>query len=241
MTPPGDKTAISLMFSGGVDSTAAAMYLAERYPRVHLLTFANGFGHYGFGRAARRAEELRARYGDRIVYHFRSIRPLVERLSVATVMDDYRTYGSGFVWCLGCKLAMHVASAAYDRAHGITQHTDGSSGDTSEMVEQMLISLSLVHHFYEDHGIAFVPTGYDEPRAEKQARLRAAGFRMGIPIRDRALGVQPSCIPGELYYLPFLLLGRRPVHPERMVAAYILAKRPLMDQLVREGLPGEGR
>jgi hypothetical protein len=235
-----DPAPISLMFSGGVDSTAAAMVLAERHERVHLLTFANGFGHYGFHRTARRVVELQARYGARIVSHFQGIRPLVEALSVSTLMEDYRAFGSGFVWCLGCKLAMHVASASYDRAHGIAQHTDGSSGDTSEMVEQMLISLSLIHHFYEDHGIAFVSTGYDLPRAEKQARLRAAGFRMGIPLRDRALGIQPSCVPGELYYLPFLLLGRRPVHPERAVAAYILAKRPLMDRLVREGLPEEG-
>ncbi|MFH1466640.1 MAG: hypothetical protein ABIO70_19800 [Pseudomonadota bacterium] len=240
MKHPPDSAPISLMFSGGVDSTAAAMVLAERHERVHLLTFANGFGHYGFGRTERRVVELKTRYGARIVSHLRAIRPLVEALSVSTLMDDYRRFGSGFVWCLGCKLAMHVASTQYDLAHGIAQHTDGSSGDTSEMVEQMPAALALIRRFYEDHGIAFGPTGYEVPRAEKQARLRAAGFRMGLPIRDRALGIQPSCIPGELYYLPFLLLGRRPVHPEHEVTAYIQAKRPLMDRLVRAGLPGEG-
>lgn len=228
---------ISLMFSGGVDSTAAAMYLAERYDRVHLLTFSNGYGHYGFKRSERRAAELKQRMGDRIVYNFQSSRRLFETIALDTLAEDYKRFDSGFVWCMGCKLAMHVLSVIYDRRHGIREHTDGSAGDTSEMVEQMLISLSLVSHFYEDHGVAFVPTGYDVPRDEKRAMMKREGFRMGIPIRDRYLGVQPSCLPGELYYMPFLLLGRKPVHKESVVAGYILEKRAVMDRLVRELAP----
>ena len=226
-------TGISLMFSGGVDSTVAALHLAEAHERVHLLTFANGYGHYGFGRARRRADELMARMPGRFVYHFESIRPLFEALALRSLADDYVRFGSGFVWCLGCKLAMHVASARYDRANGLTRHTDGSNADTSEMVEQSLLSLSMVAHFYQDHGIAFGPTDYDLSRDEKRAFLERSGLRMGVPLRDRYLGIQPSCIPGELYYLPYLLLKRPPRHPERVVAGYIRSKRPLMDRLVR--------
>ena len=224
--------AISLMFSGGVDSTVAAMHLAERYEHVHLLTFANGYGHYGFTRPQRRARELDQRCPGRFTYHFESSRPLFDAIAVGSLTEDYRKYGSGFVWCLGCKLAMHAMSAAYDRQHGITQHTDGSSGDTSEMVEQGLLALSMIAHFYEDHGIDFVPTDYDIPRDDKRALLERSGFRLGIPLRDRYLGIQPSCVPGELYYLPFLLLGRPPQHDERMVARFIKDKRPIMDRFV---------
>lgn len=225
------------MFSGGVDSTAAALHLAASYDRVHLLTFGNGYGHYGFSRSERRADELQARFPGRFVYTFQSVRPLFEALCLSTLADDYTRFHSGFVWCLGCKLAMHAASARYDRAHGLTEHTDGSSGDTSEMVEQAVIALSMVSHFYADHGIDFVPTGYDVPRDEKRQLLRDTGLRMGIPLRDRYLGIQPGCIPGELYYLPYLLLRRPPRHPDRLVAEYIHSKRPLMDRLVTEEVP----
>jgi asparagine synthetase B (glutamine-hydrolysing) len=226
---------ISLMFSGGVDSTVAALHLAKTYDRVHLLTYSNGHGHYGFGRAERRADELIARAPGRFVYHFESVRELFRTLTVSSLAEDYARYQSAFIWCMGCKLAMHTASVRYDRAHGISRHTDGSSADTSEMVEQMLISLSLVSHFYQDHGVAFVPTDYDLPRDAKRELLKASGLRMGVPLRDRYLGIQPSCIPGELYYLPYLLLKRPPRHPERMVASYILSRRPVMDRLVRGG------
>lgn len=36
---PAESSEISLMFSGGVDSTATALILAEQYDRVHLLTY----------------------------------------------------------------------------------------------------------------------------------------------------------------------------------------------------------
>lgn len=226
---------ISLMFSGGVDSTVTAMHLARRYDRVHLLTFANGYGHYGFSRPRRRARELSDRFPGRFVYHFESSRPLFEAMAVRTLEEDYRRYGSGFIWCLGCKLAMHAMSASYDLRHRIREHTDGSSGDTSEMVEQSRLSLSMIARFYGDHGIRFAPTDYDVPRDEKRAFLKLSGFRMGLPIRDRYLGIQPSCVPGELYYLPYLLLGRPPVHPERAVARFIREKRPIMDRHVEQG------
>lgn len=231
----GARREISLMFSGGVDSTVAALHLAERYDRIHLLTYANGPGQYGLSRARRRAEELQARFPGRVVYVQRSVRALFERLALRTIEEDYATYRSGFIWCLGCKLAMHVHSAGYARAHGISRHTDGSSAATDEMVEQMPVALAAVRRFYQDHDLDFVPTDYHMARDDKRALLTRAGFRMGIPVRDRYLGIQPSCIPGELYYLPFVLLGRRPDHPEDRVAAYIEAKRPIMDALLAGG------
>jgi signal transduction histidine kinase len=225
---------ISLMFSGGVDSTVAALHLAGSFERVHLLTFSNGYGHYGFQRTRKRAEELMARAPGRFVYHFESVAGLFREIAVASLAEDYARFQSGFIWCMGCKLAMHTASVRYDLAHGLTRHTDGSSADTAEMVEQMLISLSLVSHFYQDNGISFEPTDYDLGRDAKRELLKTSGFRMGIPLRDRYLGIQPSCVAGELYYLPYLLLKRPPRHPERMVAEYITSRRPIMDRLVRE-------
>lgn len=217
---------ISLMFSGGVDSTTAAMVLAERYDRVHLLTWGNGYGHYHLDRTRRRVDELRrvADGADRYVHVIESIQPIFDTL-MGDLAGDFARYGSGFIWCLGCKIAMHTRSILYNLEHGITEMADGSSQSSGEMVEQMLLSIYMVREFYEHYGITYRTPVYTIPREEEIAILKKRGFRMGLRIRDRFLGIQPKCRPGELYYLPFLLLNQPPKHDEEAVAAFIEAKR----------------
>jgi hypothetical protein len=228
---------VSLMFSGGVDSTVAALELAKRYDEVHLVTFESGYGHYRIDRTARRADEIKKIAAARVVHEIIPSRPLFEAVVVNTLAQDLERYQSGFIWCMGCKLAMHALQIAYAREHGIAEAADGSSGETSEMVEQTLISISMLTYLYDDYGIAFRPSGYDVPRAEKIATLRSLGIRMGIPIRDRFLGVQPKCKAGELYYLPYLLFNQPPKHDEHVVASFIRDKTPTVrDYLARRGI-----
>ena len=54
------------------------------------------------------------------------------------------------------------------------------------------------------------PSG-DVHCAEMIAALKRMGFRQGLRIRDRFLGIQPKCRPGELYYMPFLLFDQPPL------------------------------
>jgi len=227
---------VALMFSGGVDSTVAAIRLLDEFSRVHLLTFSNGYGHYGFGRTARRAAELDKRYPGRFVYFTASIRELFERLCLSTIIEDYRKFGSAFMWCMGCKLCMHARSIVYCRTNGIRHMSDGSAADSDEMVEQMLLSVSMIHWMYRDWGVEYFVPVYNLARDEKRRMLKEMGFRMGIPVRDRYLGIQPSCIPGELYYLPYVLFNKTPGHQEETVARYIASKRDVLDAfLVGEG------
>jgi hypothetical protein len=224
------------MFSGGVDSTVAALSLLDRFRNVHLLTYANGHGHYGFERARKRAVELESRYPGRVRYFTCSTSDLFRRVGLTTLHEDYRRYRSGFIWCLGCKLTMHARSIIYCRTNGLRFMSDGSARDSAEMVEQMDVSVGSVRRFYADWGIEFQVPAYDLPRAEKQKMLADLGFRMGIPVRDRYLGIQPSCIPGELYYLPYVLFNRDPGHRDEDVLDYIGRKRPLLDEAIRDAL-----
>ena len=211
---------IALMFSGGVDSTTAAVRLAERYDRVHLLTYDNGYWHTHIDRTRRRVEELRRRVGDRFVHEIASVRDLFE-LVLSDPQAEFQRYGSGFVWCLGCKTAMHTRSILYNLEHGIGELADGSSGSTGEMVEQMPLSLELGTVFDGRHGIAFGNPIYDIPRSQEIEELRKRGFRMGLRIGDRFLGTQPKCRPGLLYYLPYLLLGQAASQAEAKVAEFL--------------------
>lgn len=235
MTPgsaqDGRPREISLMFSGGVDSTTAAMMLAERYDRVHLLTWGNGYGHYRLDRTKKRAAELRRHHGDRFVHTLESIQPLFEEL-MADLVGDFERYRSGFVWCLGCKIAMHTRSVMYNLEHGVTEMADGSSQSTGEMVEQMLLSVYMIREFYERYGMTYRTPVYTVPREDEIKDLVKKGFRLGLRIGSRFLGVQPKCRPGELYYLPFLLLNQPPKHDEEAVAAFIEAKREQAHRLI---------
>ncbi len=231
------ERSVALMFSGGVDSTVAAMKLLEEFDRVHLLTFRNGYGHYGFGRTRRRVRELVERYPGRFVHVEESIRGLFERICLSTLAEDYRRFRSAFMWCMGCKLAMHARSVIYCRQHGIGTMSDGSAADSDEMVEQMLLSVSMIHWLYADHGIEYRVPVYQINREEKKRLLVEQGFFMGIPLLDRHLGIQPSCIPGELYYLPYILFNKAPGHDEETVARYISLKRVLVDEIIQAAGP----
>jgi hypothetical protein len=111
---------------------------------------------------------------------------------------------------------------------------DGSSQDSDEMVEQMAISVSLISLFYERYGIKFLVPVYKQTREEKITKLEELKFKMGIRIKDRFLGIQPRCIPGELYYLPYLLFNKALEHEKPLVTQYIKKKQEIADRYIEE-------
>ncbi len=233
---------VALMFSGGVDSTMAAALLAERFDRVHLLTYHNGHGTAGMSKSRARVEELRARFGsERFVHVLDSTKEWMQRVVTRDLVANYKEYGSGFIWCMGCKLAMHARSAVHCLENGVRYMADGSSGSTQEMVEQMMVSLSLIRVFYAGLGIHFFTPVYDLAREAEQAELKRRGFRMGIQIMGRNVGIQPSCYAGLTYYLPYLLFNKPPDHDESNVARFIRDKSVITREIVAEWFATRGR
>ncbi len=229
-----DEKEISLMFSGGVDSTIAAINLSKQYAKVHLLTYCNGHGHCFMGTSGKRAKELNEKFGDKFVHNLIPIDSIFRKMVVEKLPQDYQEFQSGFIWCLGCKMTMHTCSIIYNLNHHIRFMADGSSADTSEMVEQSIMSISMIKMFYKQYAIDFFVPVYDQLRKEKIKELRKLKFKLGIPIGDRHLGIQPRCIPGELYYLPYLLFYKALEHEEMTVAAFIKKKQELAAGYIQE-------
>jgi len=223
---------ISLMFSGGIDSTTAALALARTHSKVHLLTYKNGYSHRHQERTRDRVRELQRRAGDRFVHTLTSTKDLFDRFLVDDVAREFRKYRSGFIWCLGCKMAMHTRSVLYNLEHDIPYMADGSSSSTGEMVEQTLLALYLFREFYGEYGIEFQTPVYTIPREEEIKYLRRKGFRMGIRVKDRFLGVQPTCRAGEIYYLSFLLLDQPPRHDDEKVQRFLRERRAMAREVI---------
>ena len=228
------------MYSGGLDSTATAILLAEKFERIHLLTYKNGYGHYNHWRTARRVRELNRKLGDRFVYTLIGTKAYFDDVLVRTVVDDFKEYKSGFIWCMGCKMAMHMRSALYCLEHGLVRMTDGSNADTDEMVEQMLISLTLIRGFYNGFGVEFGTPVYEATRDDSRTLINKHDLKMGTKIMDRHLNVQPSCIAGELYYVPYVLFNKKVKHDESTVARFIQAKQEIAKRLMRRYFDDRG-
>jgi hypothetical protein len=248
--PPSELTAgsfptvreneITLMFSGGVDSTATAIMLAEKFERVHLVTYKNGYGHYYFSRTQKRVEELNKALGNCFTYTLISTKSYFDQILVSSVLKDYKKYRSGFIWFMGCKMAMHMRSAIYCLENGIPHMTDGSNEDTNEMVEQMLISLTLIRFFYEELGVKFGTPVYEVTRDESRQLIKKLDLNMGIQVMDRHLCIQPTCIAGELYYMPYLLFNKKVKHDEETVAEFIEEKQKICHRIIREYFDAKG-
>jgi predicted subunit of tRNA(5-methylaminomethyl-2-thiouridylate) methyltransferase len=229
-----DGRTVTLLFSGGVDSTMAAVILAEHFDRVHLVSYWNGFGHYRIGRTGKRARELQRRFPGRFSHALLSTVELFEPLLEKAIAVDYEKTKSGFIWCMSCKLAMHARTIAYNLEHGIELVSDGSSASTAEMVEQAPFSINKVRGFYGEYGIGFETPVYERPREESIRALKQMGFKTGFRIGDRFLGIQPKCKPGELYYLPFLLLGMEMDHRPEIVVDFINGQLPWARRWIAE-------
>lgn len=232
----GKSSRISLMFSGGVDSTVTAILLARDYQTIDLLTYNNGYGHYHLERSRGRARELNLKVTEKFNHSIFSVKTFFDEILINTIEQDYKKYRSAFIFCMGCKLAMHTQSIIYNLKNGIRVMSDGSSSSTDEMVEQMLISISIIKYLYEDFGIEYITPVYNIPRDEERKMLKDMGFKMGFRIRDRYLGIQPKCIPGELYYLPYILFNKPPNHEERVIADFLYDKEKIVKRIIEKNL-----
>jgi hypothetical protein len=223
----------ALMFSGGVDSTVCVVRLLDEHERVHLLTWDTRGGILRPEWSRRSANVLRDRYGDRIQHHVGLCADEFRTLVTARLARVYVRHRSRFVWCLGCKMAMHIATLAHCLEHGLEVAADGSSMETPYYVEQMPVSIDWLRGFYADHGVTFVTPAHEFPTREEKIRLLdARGLARGRTLFGRNPGTQPLCVPGNLVYFASTFLDRHPRFDVGEVARYLAEDRPLFERLL---------
>ena len=224
---------IAILFSGGGDSTLAAVWALDHYQRVRLLTY-DSFVHRFVNNSRIHADQLAEKYGgDRCTHEIIPIHDLHKRFQ-RDFARDYVHYCDGRavgILCMGCKLAMHTRTILYCLEHGVSTAADGALRIQSDHPECMPDVLNVLRRCYDRYGIRFINPVYDtESKKEIGSRLEELGLTSGIRIGQSSRTDQPVCIAG-----PFFTMWKfsAPVDQNRMVA-FVEDKRALIEEIVSE-------
>jgi predicted subunit of tRNA(5-methylaminomethyl-2-thiouridylate) methyltransferase len=127
----------AIMFSGGRDSSLAAVTYCLRGREIQLLRFATGLG-ISSQLPEIRETELRTRFGKQILPTPSPIpiHGLVRRIAIAEIEADFQEFEGKNLVLLGEKLAIHAAALVFCLNNGIDLLADGTSGYQSDLPEQ---------------------------------------------------------------------------------------------------------
>ena len=184
--------------------------------------------------------ELKRQFGNKFIFNHISIKDLFENILIKHLQKEMKEYSSAFIWCWACKISMHTQSIVYNKLNSINKICDGSSYDSREMVEQSIFSISLIKDLYKMYKIDFEPISYKIKREKKVKELKELGLNLGISFMGRNIGIQPKCIPGELYYSPYMLLKKEPFHQAKEVNNFYKKKLPLIKKYIQEKIGKNG-
>jgi hypothetical protein len=191
---------IALMFSGGLDTTYLALQLAERFSKVHLLTFCNGFC-LRVDASKKHVVMLQEKYGKEKFEH--TIFSISEIFSFIKngLLRDMLAYHSPLVFDLCCKLSMEVATIAYCTKNKVSYVIDGNNPYTQgEIFMQQSEYLGVVQKFFSRHNIQYLLEGrHKESRNEILRKLDSCGINTGIRLFEY-IGITP-----QLFTQPFCL------------------------------------
>ena len=212
--------AISILFSGGSDSTLAAVHALQRARTVHLLTFPRGF-MFCREKPEKLVDEMRARFGaERIVRHIEPIGREYRRCYFDRMPQRLRRYRTFYIpWmCGACKLAMHLRTIAYNQKHGISVTYDGANSASAPVFpDQTTEYIDVAKRLYRDHGMEYDCPVFSIAKTDRELEL--AGIERTRDTKREHLFYrnQHTCYVGvilhahaRLYYRPMHGVDRMP-------------------------------
>lgn len=192
---------VLLLFSGGLDTTLEAVGLAERYQKVYLLTFQNGFC-VNTRSAARSAEKLRVLYGpDKIIHDYLNTYPWIKRM-LPRFPELWKKYRSPLIADMLCKAGAIASLIEYGVTRGISYCSDGSSKDQTQVFIQHPEFREHIKPCVREFGLQYLEPLYSNmDRHEKYERLGKLGFKGGKKWLEKLY------ITSRLFQQPFCLVG----------------------------------
>jgi hypothetical protein len=145
---------ITVLFTGGRDSSLTACLLANKGKFVHLITCNNGTV-INSKIATYRYNELKSAFEDNIVS--RTVIPthgLFRRVALAEIEDDFKVYGKNLI-LLGDQLAIHSQAILYCLCNGIKELASGFVTYEKHFAEQNPTAIALFKSFAKEYGIKY--------------------------------------------------------------------------------------
>jgi 7-cyano-7-deazaguanine synthase in queuosine biosynthesis len=147
--------AVAVLFSGGRDSTLAALTYHRTSKYLHLLSFDSGLGYGGDLRKVR-VKELARAFGEHS--HTWRLLPnygLVRAICFSELVDDINKDGDQQI-LLGESLAMITRAISYCRTNEISTLASGASGYQRHFAEQQPDATDFFRNLCRSYGIDFV-------------------------------------------------------------------------------------
>jgi tRNA U34 2-thiouridine synthase MnmA/TrmU len=170
---PSEKSGVLLLFSGGMDSSAAAILLTKRFAKIRLLTCTPP---YEFG--CRRLTAARVRRLRRLLpeveftQHFAGNYHLLCLLKPFQAVKEAR---STLLFCTVCKLSMHLKAIEVCRREGVKYAASGIGVREQQNFPDQLPDLEFrVNRLYAEAGITRLSPVKD--RSKKEVKELLAGY-----------------------------------------------------------------
>ena len=149
-----------LLFSGGRDSSLAAVRLIDMGYEIHLLTFDNG-AIEGIARSNLRLAEFSEKIKRKIITRkIINCKDLFKKIALFDIEKDFDYFKTNLV-CMGCKMAMHTISLNYCIKNDIKVIADGYTYYQREWPEQMPKAIEEIRKFHSKYGIQYISPVYD--------------------------------------------------------------------------------
>lgn len=201
---------ISILFSGGPDSTLAALYALQDAQRVHLLTYHHRLMSHcklqsGKIKCEAVVEELKKIYSkDRIIHRKISSWPLFKKIYYGNISYDIQKYRSFCIpWiCGACKLAMHIKTIEYNLGNNIRITYDGNNKESASVFPAQTVTyINVIKELYVSHQMIYQVPIYDIEQADSKTEEFGLTSCKGTKAEHVFFSTQHSCFVGLLLHI----------------------------------------
>lgn len=242
---------MSVLFSGGSDSTLAAAIMCKRFEKVHLLTFFHS--GINFPENSRvNMQRLRDKFGkEKFTHEFIDIEGVLKKIYYGTYLRDLKRYRAYLVaaTCSACQLAMHTETIIYNVENNIGFACDGYKREKEHVYVFMeKEGMKYTKEFYQGYGIGYLNPVYDMVRTDWELYDLGIIPKRNVKFPHHRLDIvtEPNCWQGILtnayilgYHYP--LNHRR---DDRWVEYYkekiLIAKRYINNYLSKKRIAVKG-
>lgn len=201
---------IAVLFSGGPDSTLAALYALQKANRVHLITYHHRLMSHdklisGKPKSSAVVQELTKNYGrSRIVVFNQDIWELFKKIYFHNIFIFLQNYGSYCIpWiCGACKLAMHIKTIEYNLEHNIKITYDGANKESATVFPAQSTSyIETMQRLYKSFGMIYETPVYDMEGTDIKTEKFGMKSCKGTKQEHVFFSTQHSCVSGLLLHL----------------------------------------